>query len=153
MTEPYSGSIYIAAAPAVVFDYFTDPKALTSWMGDRAVLDPRPGGEFTLFFEDRAVVGRYVEVARPHRLVISWGRRGSTELPPGASTLEVTFTVEGAGTRVTVVHSGLPPLEQERHALGWRHYLARLAVAGAGGTVAPHHTPEELTRGVDEPPS
>ena len=33
----------------IVFEYFTKPDALSfGGMGDRAVLDPRPGGEFTL---------------------------------------------------------------------------------------------------------
>ncbi|HKV70803.1 MAG TPA: SRPBCC domain-containing protein [Gemmatimonadales bacterium] len=149
MDEPYRESIYIAAVPSAVFEYFTNPSALACWMGDRAVLDPRPGGQFTLFFDDRAVVGRYLVVDRPSRLVISWGRRGSSKLPPGLSTLEVTFTAEGPGTRVAIAHSGLPREERERHALGWRHYLSRLVIAGGGGTVSPHRTPGELTRGAD----
>lgn len=149
MDEPYQQSIYIAAAPSVVFDYFTDPAALVSWMGDRALLDPRPGGQFTLFFGERAVVGRYLEVDRPNRLVISWGREGSKELPAGLTRLEVTFTAEGPGTRVAIAHAGLPEGERERHALGWRHYLPRLAIAGSGGTAPPHQTPEEVTRGAD----
>lgn len=149
MDEPFRESIYIAAEPRVVFDYFTDPAALASWMGDRAVLDPRPGGQFLLYFDDRVVAGRYLAVERPSRLVISWGRRGSRGLPPGLSTLEVTFTAEGPGTRVVIAHSGLPRGERERHALGWRHYLSRLATAGAGGAAPPHQTPGELTRGAD----
>lgn len=147
--EPYRDSILIEAEPAVVFDYFTKPEALVRWMRDRAILDPRPGGRFTLFFDDRAVEGRYVEIDRPRRLVISWGRSGSRELPPHSSTLEVTLTPEAGGTRVAIVHTGLPASEAQRHALGWRYYLARLVVVGAGGNVEPHRTPPELTRGAD----
>ena len=92
-------------------------------MGDRAVLDPRPGGEFTLYFDDRCVQGQYVVLERPHRLVITWGRLGSHELPPFSSTLEVSLAREGEGTRVAIVHQGLPESEAPRHAAGWRHYL------------------------------
>lgn len=98
-------------------------------MGDRAILDPRPGGEFTLFFGANSVQGRYVELDPPTRLVISWGRGGSAEFPPSSSTLEVTITPEGSGARVSINHSGLPEAEAEKHAAGWRHHMARLALA------------------------
>lgn len=147
--EPYRDSIHIEAEPADVFDYFTRPEALVSWMGDRAVLDPRPDGEFTLYFDDRCVQGRYVEVDRPRRLVITWGRSGSRQMPPFSSTLEVSFTAEAGGTRVTIIHHGLPASEAARHALGWQHYLPRLKLAGEGNVVAAHHTPSELTEGAD----
>lgn len=147
--EPFRDSIHVEAAPDLVFDYFTRAEALVRWMGDRAVLDPRPGGEFTLLFDDRRVEGRYVEVDRPRRLVITWGRRGSRELPPFSSTLEVTFAPEGGGTRVSVVHHGLPDGEAARHALGWRHYLGRLQILGSGREPEPHHTPANLTAGAD----
>jgi uncharacterized protein YndB with AHSA1/START domain len=147
--EPYRDSIHIEADPDLVFDYFTRPEALVRWMGDRAVVDPRPGGEFTLWFDERCVQGRYVEVDRPRRLVISWGRRGSREAPPFSSTLEVNFTPEVDGTRVSIVHSGLPDGERTRHALGWTHYLGRLQQLGAGSEPDPHFTPASLTDGAD----
>src|SRR5262249_27760626 len=118
-------------------------------MGDRAVLDPRPGGEFTLQFDDRVVEGRYVEVDRPRRLVITWGRQGSREMPPFSSTLEVSFTPEAGGTRVSIAHHGLPQSEAARHALGWQHYLGRLRTLGAGIQPEPHRPPTALTDGAD----
>ena len=147
--DPYRDSIHIAADPEVVFDYFTDAAALTRWMGDRAVVDPRPGGQFTIFFGDRRVQGRYLELDRPRRLVISWGRAGSLAFPPGASVLEVTLTPLGGGTLVAIAHSGLPDGERPRHAAGWHHYLARLSLAATGGALAPHMTPDEIVQGAD----
>jgi uncharacterized protein YndB with AHSA1/START domain len=147
--EPYRDSIYIDAEPDEVFEYFTRPEALVRWMGDRAVLDPRPGGDFTLYFEERCVEGRYVEVDRPRRLVIAWGRKGSLEMPPFSSTLEVSFLPEDSGTRVSIIHSGLPESEAPRHALGWQHYLARLRMLGSGREPEPHDTPKALTDGAD----
>lgn len=147
--EPYRDSIHIAAAPEVVFEYFTNPRALARWLGDRAILDPRPGGRFVVFFGDKSVQGRYLELDPPRRLVISWGREGSPSFPPGTSTLEVTFRPEAGGTRVAIVHSGLPDTEAPRHALGWRHYLGRLSVLGSGGDPGPHVIPDALTRGAD----
>lgn len=135
--EPYRDSVHIAAVPERVFDYFTRPEAIIRWMGDRAVLDPRPGGEFTLYIAGVPVRGRYLEVDPPRRVVISWGRGGSRSLPPGSSTLEVTLIPEAGGTTVRIVHSGLPEPERCKHAIGWAHYLSRLVTAGAGGDPGP----------------
>jgi uncharacterized protein YndB with AHSA1/START domain len=147
--EPYRDAIHVDAEPELVFDYFTKPEAIVRWMGDRAVLDARPGGEFTLYFGERCVEGRYVEVDRPRRLVITWGRRGSREMPPLSSTLEVSFTPQGGGTLVSIVHHGLPDTEAARHALGWQHYLGRLQILGSGREPDPHVTPASLTEGAD----
>lgn len=131
--EPYTASVQIEAAPEEVFAYFVRPEAIVRWMGDYAVLDPRPGGEFTLDINGVPVRGRYVEVEPPHRLVVTWGHAGSERLPPGASTVEVTLRAEGTGTSVSIVHRDLPALEARRHALGWPHFLERLVAAAGGG--------------------
>jgi uncharacterized protein YndB with AHSA1/START domain len=135
--EPYTASVHIAARPEQVFDYFTRAEAIVRWMGDFAVLDPRPGGEFTLDINGVPVRGRYLEIERPRRIVVSWGHAGSERLPPGASTLEVTLLSDGAGTTVQVVHRDLPEPEARQHALGWQHFLERLVAVGGGGDPGP----------------
>ena len=35
---------HIKASPEVVFPYFADPALIVTWLGDRADLDPQPGG-------------------------------------------------------------------------------------------------------------
>lgn len=147
--DTFEGSIFIEAPPEEVFRYFTDAEALAAWMGDKAVVEPQPGGRFVLHFEDRVVEGRYLVVDFPRRVVLTWGRHGSVRLPPGGSTLEVTFAIESGGTRVTVIHDGLPAVERELHALGWAHYLPRLAAAAGGATVDAHRVPPHLLEGAD----
>jgi uncharacterized protein YndB with AHSA1/START domain len=136
-TEPSTTSVHIDADPEHVFDYFTKPGAILQWMGDYAVLDPVPGGQFTLDINGVPVRGRYLEVDRPRRLLLSWGHAGSDRLPPGASTVEVTLTPRDGGTTVTVVHAGLPDPEARQHHLGWAHFLARLVAAAGGGDPGP----------------
>lgn len=131
--EPYTASVHIAADPEQVFEYFTRPQAMVRWMGDYAVLEPRPGGEFTIDINGVPVRGSYLELDPPRRLLISWGHAGSERLPPGSSTVEITLTKEADGTTVRVAHHGLPELEARQHALGWPHFLERLVIAGAGG--------------------
>jgi uncharacterized protein YndB with AHSA1/START domain len=134
---PYTATVHIHATPERVFDYFTRPEAIVRWMGDHAVLDPVPGGQFTLDINGVPVRGRYLVVDRPRRLLLSWGHAGSERLPPGASTVEVTLTPSNGGTTVTIVHAGLPPPEDRQHRLGWPHFLDRLAIAAAGGDPGP----------------
>ena len=66
--EVYRDSVHIDAEPDFVYKYFIKPEGLVRWMGDRAILDPRPGGRFTLVFGDRTVEGQYVELEPPRRL-------------------------------------------------------------------------------------
>lgn len=129
--------MHIAAEPDRVYEYFTDAESIVRWIGDYAVLDPRPDGEFTLDINGVPVRGRYVELSPPHRIVISWGHAGSNLLPPGASTVEITLVPERGGTTVRLLHRGLPEAEARGHALGWPHFLERLAIAGEGADPGP----------------
>lgn len=102
-------------------------------MGQHAALDPRPGGEFAVDIAGHAIRGRYLEVERPRRVVVAWGVAGSDDLPPGASTVEFRLTPTAGGTRVDLVHRGLPDARLEGHADGWTHFLSRLRVVAQGG--------------------
>ncbi len=48
------------------FEHFTRPEALLLWMGEHAVLDPEPGGEFTVDIRGVPVRGR-LRVRAAHR--------------------------------------------------------------------------------------
>lgn len=136
--------IRVAAPPETVFPYFTDPERMRRWKGVDLKLDPHPGGIYRCDMDGRHVArGEYVEVSPPHRVRFTWGWEGDEDnlVPPGASTVEVTLTADGDGTIVRLVHSGLPTEAVEPHAGGWRHYLARLQVAGAGGDPGPDPGP------------
>jgi uncharacterized protein YndB with AHSA1/START domain len=133
-TEPLRQEVVIAAPPDVVFPYFTDPARMVEWMGVGALLDPRPGGTFRVDANGRDVVlGEFVAVEPPHRVVFTWGFEGDEHpVPPGASRVEVTLERAGDGTRVVLLHHDLPEPMRAPHAEGWEHYLARLVPAAAG---------------------
>ena len=135
--EPLTASVHIEAAPEQVFEYFTSPEAIVRWMGDYALLQPTPGGAFEVDINGVPVRGRYLEVEPPHRLLISWGHAGSDRLPPGASTVEVRLSPAGGGTRVEIEHRDLPEDMRDAFGRGWPHFVARLAVAAAGGDPGP----------------
>jgi uncharacterized protein YndB with AHSA1/START domain len=119
----------IEAPPEVVFAYFTDPALIVEWIGNRAELDPRPGGVFSLDMGEVVARGAYIAVEPPHRVVFSWGISGSDTLPPGGSTVEVALTPDGDDTMVVLTHRGLPSSHLDSHRAGWEHRLVRLHVA------------------------
>jgi len=141
--DPIEQEIRIAAPPDVVFPYFTDPEKMARWKGIEHKLDPRPGGAYRVDMDGSHVAhGEYLEVSPPHRVRFTWGWEGQDQpVPPGTSTVEITLTADGDGTIVRLVHRGLPAPAVEPHAAGWRHYLARLAVAAAGGDPGPDTGP------------
>ncbi len=122
---------HIKASPEVVFPYFTDPALIVTWIGDRAELDPQPGGVFSLDMGDALARGAYITVDPPYRVVFSWGIPGSDTLPPGGSTVEVVLTPDGSDTMVVLTHRGLPSTHIDGHRAGWEHQLGRLPVAAS----------------------
>jgi uncharacterized protein YndB with AHSA1/START domain len=126
----------IAAPPATIFAFLTDPEKILSWMGVEATTEPHPGGlYFVKGVGDRANVARgaFREVVPVHRLSYSFGWEGGQEVPPGSSLVEIDLIERNGGTLLRFTHSGLPNAAQcAAHEKGWRHYLGRLAVAATG---------------------
>jgi len=142
--------IRIAAAPEIVFAYFTDPAKMVQWMGTEATLDPRPGGVCRINPSGHeAMLGEYVEVDPPRRVVFTWGWESAMfATPPQSSLVEVSLTPDDEGTIVQLVHRRLDPQALAVHRAGWNHYLPRLALAatGAGAGVDPWRSFETARR-------
>lgn len=120
----------VAAPPEAVFEFLVDPEKMLRWMGTEAELEPRPGGTFRVDINGSDVaVGTYVSVERPTRVVFTWGWDGSTDVPPGSSTVTMTLTADGDDTVVELRHEGLPGGSGDQHAEGWNHFLPLLAGA------------------------
>lgn len=128
----YSTAIDIRATPDEVFDYLVTVAGMTAWMGEHATLEPRVGGTFQVDIAGSPIRGEYLEVVRPHRVVVSWGVAGSREFPSGTSRVSFTLTPTAEGTRVDLLHSDLPELRVAGHVDGWAHFLPRLASVAEG---------------------
>jgi uncharacterized protein YndB with AHSA1/START domain len=133
-SEPLEREIRIAARPETVFAFFIDPQKMIQWKGLRAKLDPRPGGIYQVEINGRDVArGEYVEIVPYRRIVFTWGWEGEhSPLPPGTTTVEVSFIEEGGHTIVRLKHLGLPPAQRGVHAEGWDHFLPRLMAVAEG---------------------
>jgi uncharacterized protein YndB with AHSA1/START domain len=125
--------IDIAASPETVFALLTDPSEYVRWKGRAAELDPRAGGRFHVSFADSAVRGEYLEVVPNRRVVFTWGWEGPTAVVgPGGSTVEIDLQPHGSGTRLRLVHRGLPATERASHTEGWDYFLPRLTAVAEG---------------------
>jgi uncharacterized protein YndB with AHSA1/START domain len=132
-TPAFRTSIDIEAPPEQVFDHFVRPELLVRWMGDVARLQAVDGGIFSIDINGVLIRGHFVRIERPRFIEIAWGEAGNEVMPPGATSLRVTFVPHGTSTRVELEHAGLVPAEAAKHAIGWPHFIARLGVAAAGG--------------------
>ena len=133
----------IKARPATVFSFFTDRDRWLSWQGVEAEIDARPGGTFRMNVRgDGWAAGRFITVEPDRRIAFTWGWEGEgSPVPPGSSTVEITFEPDGAdGTLLRLVHSGLPLPAVDAHRDGWNHYLDRLSISAAGGDPGPDRT-------------
>ena len=141
MAEPLivRREVQIAAPPATVFAFLTDPDKIVRWMGTEATAEPNPGGLYLLNLGGRATArGQFTEVIPLHRLAYSFGWEGNDRTPPGSSLVEIDLVEEPGGTRVKLTHSGLADREIcDSHEKGWTHYLSRLAITAAGGDPGP----------------
>jgi len=137
MTDVFATEVDLPAPPEEVFRHLTDPAALIRWMGQHATLKPVPGGAFEVDVNGVPIRGQYLEIDPPRRVLVSWGVAGNTDMPPGASEVEFTLTATPGGTRLRLVHRSLPLGQEQVHAAGWQHFLARLTRAAAGHDPGP----------------
>jgi uncharacterized protein YndB with AHSA1/START domain len=131
-----------AAPPARVFDAWVHPEVLRrwwaaspNWRSPSAEVDARAGGCYRLSMEDaesghvHTVVGEYLEVERPHRLVYSWTWEGEPVEMAGSERTIVTVEFHAAGdrTRVVLTHRGFTTDHvRDLHAGGWGACLDNL---------------------------
>jgi uncharacterized protein YndB with AHSA1/START domain len=132
VTETYTTTIALAAAPDRVFDHFIQPELLVRWMGDRARLVARDDGEFSVDINGVLIRGHFVRLDRPSLIEVAWGEAGNAQMPPGSTRLVVRLEASGDGTVLTLEHSGLHPVEAAKHAIGWPHFLGRLVALTRG---------------------
>lgn len=111
--EPVKKAVTVPLPPAQAFDLFT--ARIASWwpLGERfsisgpramtCAIEPRVGGAVYEVRDDgeRLPWGKVLAWDPPRRLLLSWHPGKS---PDVAQAVEVTFAIDGNGTRVELVH-------------------------------------------------
>ena len=122
----------IAAPPEDVFKAWLDPETLRKFMTPeasmsvpRASTDPREGGRFAIIMEaggqELPHSVTYTPIDPHKRIAFTWESAWS----PDDSLVELDFTPQGDGTKVTLTHTRF--LDEERrdnHERGWTEILA-----------------------------
>ena len=125
----------IPALPGEVFDAWLDPKIPgTLWhQNEKLIIDPKVDGLWYLLSSKGSPhYGRFIDIDRPGRLRHSWMSRHTLG---EESMVTVTFEKKGAGTLMTLRHSGLPNDDMATaHEKGWKSILERFADLSVGGS-------------------
>jgi len=134
---PVRKSIVVNAAPERAFHIFTSgigrwwPK--THKIGkadlDRPVIEPHEGGRWYELDVDgsECEIGKVAAWEPPSRLLLIWQLTPEFTFDPGLVTeVEVTFTPDGAGTRVDLEHRHIERMGEKADAM-------RESVSGPGG--------------------
>ncbi len=110
--------------------------------GSTATSEPRVGSSYSAW--DGYISGEHLELEPGKRVVQSWR---TTEFPEDSpdSVLEVLFVTDPDGTRLTLVHSGIPDGQGETYHEGWqsryfapmREHFAKTKPARAAKTATP----------------
>ena len=140
--DPLVVSAWFAATPAKTFAAWTQPELVMKWFGEApntlhsANIDLRAGGawRFVLFADDQKSVGfegHYLTIAPGEKLVFTWAhvtilKDGTRDETP-TSKVDVSFTAEGTGTAVDLVHSAISN-EPSRRGIGsgWENSFGAL---------------------------
>jgi uncharacterized protein YndB with AHSA1/START domain len=131
MPDAFRITSMVPGLPERVYSAWLDSGAHAAFTGASAKIDPTIGGKFAVL--DGTVQGRTVELLPGRRIVQTWRAK---EFPNGSrdSRLEIQFEGAEGSTRVTIMHSLLPPGQGERQKQTWiaryfqpmRAYFGRL---------------------------
>ena len=130
----------IKARPSIVFDALTTAEGITGWWGPDDVpvvlveVDARVGGAYRVRFRtldgrEHEAYGKFLEVAAPRRLVMTWNYAfgGEPEEHGRTSRIEIDLVPLDGGTNLQFTHSELAgEASKLSHAWGWNGSLDKL---------------------------
>lgn len=113
-------TVELPAAPAYVYRALLDSEQHSKFTNGGAKIDPSVGGRFTAW--DGYISGANLELIEGQRIVQSWR---TSEWPDDYddSRLEITLAPSTTGTKLTMVHDGVPSSQAASLEQGWiDHY-------------------------------
>jgi uncharacterized protein YndB with AHSA1/START domain len=142
-TESIQVSARFPVTPDELFQAWLDSDQHSLFTGGRARIDPSVGGRFSAWAD--YISGRTLEIEPGRRVVQAW-RTIEFPLEAPDSRLEARFESENGGTRLILVHSGIPEGQSDHYEEGWistyfepmQRYFRWRGASGAGraGTTA-----------------
>lgn len=131
--------VVINAPATEVYRQLSTVEGLLRWIAVDAVAEPVPGGRLQWTHENGAtMLGRFLELDPPHRLVIAYGWKDDLMgVPPESTTVEIDLVEQDGRTTLKLVHKSLPPDVVADHLRGWIYFLARLQGSGESESKMP----------------
>jgi uncharacterized protein YndB with AHSA1/START domain len=118
-------TVFIGAAPEVVFRFLTETPRWAAWWGAGSTIDARPGGSLLIRYPNGVqVAGAVVEVQPPRRMVFTYGYASGKPIPPGSSRVTIELERDRDGTRVHLVHEFAEAAVRDEHIQGWCYQLS-----------------------------
>jgi len=138
MSFRFTVSAVIPARPRAIYDAWLDSKAHGKMSGGKAKASAKVGAKFAAW--DGYITGINLELVPGKRIVQSWR---SSEFAEGDedSRIAVTLKPVAGGTRLTLLHTGVPD-GQTGYKEGWREsYFEPMKAYFAKATRKPIGTP------------
>ncbi len=118
-------TVVIQAEREIVFRFFEDSDRWAAWWGAGSTIDARAGGRVYIRHPNGIEAeGEVVEVARPERIVFTYGFVAGKPIPPGSSLVTVRLERSGSATRLQLTHEFAEAAARDEHVQGWRYQLS-----------------------------
>jgi activator of HSP90 ATPase len=119
MTKPIVQSVTFKASPEELFEIFTDAKKHSAATGAKAATSAKAGAKWRAF--DGMILGKNLVVV-PGRMIVQAWRASHWEESDLDSVLTLTFSKTKSGSRIDLVHVGVPQHDHKGVTKGWPQY-------------------------------
>ncbi len=104
----------LAAAPEDVYNALTNPAMIEIWTGEDAVMEEKPGTEFSLW--DGSITGTNLEFVKDNKIVQEWFFGEQDE----KSIVTIKLHRDKKGTTMEVLHTNIPDEAYDNIVEGWQ---------------------------------
>jgi uncharacterized protein YndB with AHSA1/START domain len=119
MFDSFTVSALLSASPRRIYTAWMSGKEHSAMTGGNARVTAKVGGRFSAW--DGYISGKTLKLTPYSRIVQGWRTTDFPEDSPD-SRLEILLKPEGKGTRITLVHSGLPRGQTGGYKKGWKDF-------------------------------
>ncbi|NUR91595.1 MAG: ATPase [Nonomuraea sp.] len=127
-------TVEVSQPPAKVWAAITTAEGLSSWFGNKATIDLRPGGDAEMSWDGGPTVAIRVERVEPTTAFgFTWPIYGLPDGDPRRTYVEFLLEPNGSGTRLKVIETGFAQLPEDEYTKafesntgGWKSELGEL---------------------------
>jgi activator of HSP90 ATPase len=119
MTEELKLTVTLPASPKDIYNAWLDSKKHSAMTGSKATVEARIDGMFKAW--EGYIEGTTLEMEPNQRIVQKWRTTDFSENDPD-SMIEITLEEVERGTRITLVHTEIPPGQSEDYRKGWDEF-------------------------------